>query len=270
MCWKFSNLNSKWCYKLYLESWRSLTTATTVVTPTVSTTYTVRGANGACSSTRTITIVVNAKPTLTVSATPTVICSGSTSTLTANGATTYIWNPGALTGTSVVVTPTVSGSYTVTGLNASGCTNTAVVSVSVNALPSLTVASTPTAICIGGTSTISVTGAITYTWVPGASTGTNIVVTPSVSTSYTVLGTNSNGCIGTKTINLSVTPVPTLVSPAVASVSLMCQAALTNVTLTASGATNYTWTPGALTGSNVSSFTDGLNYLYSNRKQWRL
>ncbi len=62
-----------------------------------------------------------------------LICTGSSATLSATGATSYNWNPGSLSGTSVVVSPTTSVTYTVVGSNAAGCTNTRTVSITVSA-----------------------------------------------------------------------------------------------------------------------------------------
>ncbi|QLH46111.1 MAG: hypothetical protein HWD58_11030 [Bacteroidota bacterium] len=69
---------------------------------------------------------------VSTSATSTTICSGSSTTLSATGASTYTWQPGGLTGSSVVVSPTSTTTYTVTGTNAAGCTNTATRLITVN------------------------------------------------------------------------------------------------------------------------------------------
>src|SRR5574343_1321657 len=225
------------------------TTPSVVVTPTTSTTYTVRGANGACVSTRTIILIVNPNPTVTAIANPTAICSGSSATLTAGGATTYTWNPGGATGATVALTPTITTTYTLTGANATGCRNTRTVSVNVLSVPSLTVSSTATAVCISQAATLTVGGANTYTWLPGGTNGTTTVVNPTTTTVYTVQGTNSNGCVSTITTTLNVTPVPTI--GITSTQTVMCQAAPVSITLTATGATNYTWSPVSGTGSVV-------------------
>jgi len=103
----------------------------------------------------TATVTVNPLPTVSVTPNST-ICPGSSITLTATGnANTYSWAPATdlntTTGASVVATPTVPTTYVVTGtITASGCTNTASVSLLIN--PSITVtasAAQPT-ICAGG------------------------------------------------------------------------------------------------------------------------
>ncbi|MBL7896309.1 MAG: hypothetical protein JNK50_13515, partial [Bacteroidia bacterium] len=224
----------------------ALTGSSTVVSPTVTTTYTVTGANGACTSTRTVTLLVNPNPTLTASASPTAICSGNSTTLTASGAVTYTWMPGALTGATTVATPATTTIFTLTGTNASGCSRTATLTVSVTPTPTVNVTASPTAICVGSSATLSATGATSYTWNPGAITGTSIVVTPTTSTTYTVRGATGT-CSSTRTITLIVNPNPTVT--AVVSPTAICSGS--SATLTGGGATTYTWMPGSLTGSNA-------------------
>ncbi len=75
----------------------------------------------------------------------TTICSGNSITLTANGAVTYLWNPGAMTGSSVTVSPSSTTTYTVTGTGAL-CSDMATVQVVV--MPVYTV-NNPQTICNG-------------------------------------------------------------------------------------------------------------------------
>lgn len=58
---------------------------------------------------------------LNATASSTTGCTGESFTLTASGADTYTWQPGNLTGSSVVVTPTTSTTYTVSGTSSGGC-----------------------------------------------------------------------------------------------------------------------------------------------------
>ncbi|MBK8683817.1 MAG: hypothetical protein IPN26_01905 [Bacteroidetes bacterium] len=60
------------------------------------------------------------------------ICVGSSTTITGTGALTYVWQPGSLSGTSITVSPASTTTYTVTGTNANGCTNTSTRLVTVN------------------------------------------------------------------------------------------------------------------------------------------
>ena len=67
-----------------------------------------------------LTVITGPAPTVTVATTNTMLCSGQSTTLTANGATTYTWNTGATT-QSINFIPPATVTYTVTGSNALGC-----------------------------------------------------------------------------------------------------------------------------------------------------
>ena len=209
------------------------------VTPASTTSYTVTGTSLTCTSTAVATVTVAAGMTVTVNS-PT-ICNGVTANLTAGGATTYTWTAGATpTGVSTAdATPATTTSYTVTGTTA-GCTGTAVATVTVNPLP-ITTVNSPT-ICNGVTANLTAGGATTYTWTAGAtSTGvTTADASPSTTTTYTVTGT-SLGCTSTAVATVTVNPIPvtTVNSPAI------CPAS--TATLTAAGATTYSWSTGAVT-----------------------
>lgn len=181
----------------------SLNTSTIAVTPGSTTVYTLTGVTGACSSTITKTLVVNALPSVSVTPTATTVCSGTSTSFTATGASTYSWTPGtglsATTGSVVIATPGSTTIYTVTGTNAASCTAKATFTVTVNATPTVIVSPNPTTICVGSTATLTATGGTTYSWTPGtglsATTGNTVAASPSVTTSYTVTGTTGS-CTG--------------------------------------------------------------------------
>jgi hypothetical protein len=124
------------------------------------------------------------------------------------------------------------------------------------AVPNVTLAASQTTICNGASVNLTASGATTYTWSTNANTN-SISVTPSVTTSYTVVGQNSPGCPDTKTVNIVVKPSPTLtVSPS----ATICPGAA--ATLTASGANTYSWSPGSFTTSAIT-VTPGLSTVYN-------
>src|SRR6185503_7902289 len=88
-------------------------------------------------------------------------------------------------------------------------------------------------------------GAFTYTFVPGNITGPSVSITPTVSTTYTLLGSNGT-CTSSKTLAVTVLPPP---SVSVGGNSVICAGLPTN--LTAFGAVTYTWIPIAQVGSVV-------------------
>ena len=231
------------------------TTGTTVIaSPTSNTTYTVTGTSGSCSNTQTSAITVNPVTTITVSPSSASICIGSSTNLTASGSTSYSWSPSTglntTTGTTVTANPTVTTTYTVTG----SCNQKTNVTVTVNPLPTLTVTSSPSStICTGNSASLSASGATTYAWSPStglnSTTGVTVTASPTTTTTYTVTGTNSNGCIGTKTISITVNPLPSLtVSPTSATIC-----AGNSTSLTVSGASTYAWSPS--TGLNTTTGT---------------
>ncbi|MFO0356591.1 MAG: T9SS type A sorting domain-containing protein [Sphingobacteriaceae bacterium] len=190
------------------------------VNPSSTTVYTVSGTAAACTGSNSISITVNANPTVAASAAnPTVCIPGSGTTLNGLGASTYTWQPGNLTGPSVPVNPTSSTTYTVVGATAAGCLDTKTVFVTANSKPIVNVATSTPTLCVGEIGTLFATGATSYVWNPGSLSGANVTVTPSSATVYTVTGT-SNGCTDVKTVAISVFPCTGLNSYAAAGFQL--------------------------------------------------
>jgi hypothetical protein len=112
------------------------------------------------------------------------------------------------------------------------------ITVTVNALPTLTI-SGAYSVCIGSASSLSVSGASTYTWNTGMISST-LPISPTVITTYSVLGKDLNGCLDTASWTVPVNPIPTL--SIVSSNSILC--AGETATLEASGAVSYSWNTG--------------------------
>ena len=234
------------------------TGATVTATPTVTTVYSVSGTNAAgCTGTTTKTVTVNAVPVLTVTPTSPAICKGASTSVTALGASTYSWSPAtgisASTGAAVNFTRTVTTTYTVTGTNSSGCNATAITTVTVNPVPVLTITPVSSAICDGSATSLTSSGATTYSWLPGAelsvTTGSNVIASPTTTTVYTVTGTNTYGCNGIMTRTVTVNPTPVLT--ATPTLTDICKG--TSTSITAGGATTYSWSPS--TGLSASTGT---------------
>lgn len=228
------------------------------VSPATTTVYTLTGqTSGGCIATQTVAIKVTPGPVFEVSGSSTRICAKGTTTLTASGGAgiTYTWTPGGANTSSIVVSPSSTTIYTVTASNGSGCTTTHTIQVIVNPNPVISVTGN-TLICSGNSTTLTASGASTYTWValPSFTSTLNpIIVSPAVTTTGTVTGISSDGCIGTKVVTITVLPSPTV------TVRDVTTCAGTPVTLSASGATSYTWTSPTFIGNpytvNPSSTT---------------
>jgi hypothetical protein len=168
---------------------------------TYSITLTATSGTQVASSTNTIQVI--ASPALTVSASNSSICSGGSSTLTVSGALSYTWQPGNTNGSSVVVNPTSTTIYTVSGTATLGCTSSSTTQVAVNALPTISISATNTTVCIGTIESLTASGAVSYTWLPANTNGSTTVISPTANTVYTVNGTSSAGCNGTQTIAIT-------------------------------------------------------------------
>jgi hypothetical protein len=230
----------------------SLSGTTVSVMPAMSTTYTVTGTDVyGCTNTSTIAITVNALPTVSASGAPASVCSGLATVLTGSGADTYGWMPGALSGTAVSVSPSSSTTYTVTGTDINGCTNTSTVAITVLTRPTVTASSTVTQVCNGSTTTLNGGGAATYNWMPLNVNGSSVSATITANTTYTVTGTAANGCTNTATVAITMLPAPTVA--AASSSSTICSGNATTLQATGTNAVNYIWFPGMITGQNVSA-----------------
>lgn len=199
-------------------SWSSgQTTSSIAVTPTTATSYTVYGTTSSCTNSLVSNITVNANPTVVVTVNSSTICNGQSTSINASGASTYSWSSGQTTA-SISVNPSSSTSYSVTGYTGS-CSNTQVTSIVVNPTPSITVNSPN--ICTGQTATLSGTGASSYTFNPSGITSNPAAVSPTATTTYTVIGTNAFNCsssaISTVSVSLctGVQEIPAVVESAI-------------------------------------------------------
>jgi hypothetical protein len=143
------------------------------------------------------------------STTPGAICSGSSTTLSANASgcssCNYTWSNGAADNSITVSTAAI---YTVTVTNACGSAS-ADYALVVNPTPIVSLSSDANGICAGGTIELTASGATSYTWNGSglsSTSGNKVTATPSGSGTmqYSVTGT-SNGCSSNQTISITVT-----------------------------------------------------------------
>ncbi len=203
--------------------------------PPSTTTYTVTGTDGnGCTNTSTQLITVNPLPAVVANSTSMAICTGSPVTLSGSGATSYIWT-GSVTD-NVAFTPTVTDTYTVTGIDGNSCVNTDTITVTLYVLPTVVANTTAPAVCPNASVTLSGSGASTYTWT--GSVTDSVAFNALVTNTYTVTGTDGNGCQDTDVITITVYALPTVVANSTA--ASVCPGS--PVTLSGSGASTYTWT----------------------------
>ncbi|GEM_PF-365862 len=247
----------------------TLTGDSTVATPTVSTIYEVIGTDTfGCKDTNDISITVNSLPLL--AATPAVdnICLNDSVNLlmTGTGNATFTWsNPSSLNialDDSVFAKPTVTTTYTITGTDTNGCVDSTTALVNVDTLPVVTVTPGNSDLCLGSSLTLTAGGAQDYTWSPGtglnSTTGTSVIASTMVTTLYSIVGVDANGCSADTSLTITVNPLPVIaVNPIDPTICLN-----DTVQLTASGAITYEWvtvpSAGAFTGAVIDASPDQL------------
>jgi len=207
---------------------------------------TVTGTGG-CTATAQTTVVVNANPTPNAGNSG-PICAGYSLDLTSGGGTSYSWsgpnsfsnatqNP-SITGATTLA----AGTYTVTITGTGSCTTTAQTSVVVNLKPTIVITPPAVQICNGSDTTLTASGATTYTWTPTSgispTTGATTTAGPTATTTYTAHGT-ANGCTDSTQVVVTVINIPSiLITPTTVAI---CPGEQTS--LTASGGISYTWSP---------------------------
>jgi len=225
-------------------SWTTgATTSSIIVSPTSSATYSVIASMGTCADTVSITVTVVSSITASISGN-TTICSGSSTTLSANGGSNYSWSTTATTA-SISVSPTATITYSVI-VSSGSCADTASVTVTVN--PGVTASvSGNTLLCTGDATTLTASGGGNYSWTTGATTS-SIILTPTSSTTYSVIASNGS-CSDTASVTVTVSPPPTA---SISGNTTICSGQTTVLNANPSG--TYSWTTGATTSSiSVSS-----------------
>jgi hypothetical protein len=176
------------------------TLAQILVSPSVSTVYSLATNNGNCVTTSTHFIAVVGQPVVTINGNSNA-CAGQQGLLTASGANSYVWTPGGFT--SSAITPTATGCYTVVGTSAPGCSNTAAHCITINPTPNITATGGGT-VCMGSSATFTASGGTTYTWNGGVTTSTLNVV-PMGSGIYVVTGGwSTNACTKSASVFVAV------------------------------------------------------------------
>ena len=129
--------------------------------------------------------------------------------------------------------------------------------VSVCTAPTININGSNT-ICFGSITTLTCSGAVTYTWSANAGNDTSriIHIAPISDTTYLVMGTAASGCNGKDSIVMTVKPLPNV--SVMTNTNTICAGGTT--TLTAGGANSYTWSTGEITTSIAPSPTITTNY----------
>ena len=170
-----------------------------------------------CKDSTTKTIDAFPKPAVDAGA-GSLVCRGSSVTLTATGANNYTWSPATFLDctncASPVASPTDSITYTVTGISGQGCSATDTINLKVKQ-PFKMLAGKGDTLCYGRSTRISASGADNYTWYPASGLSSTSVpdpiARPLVTTNYMVIGNDKDGCFkDTGYVSVKVFPIPTV------------------------------------------------------------
>lgn len=228
-------------------NWPALgsSSATVTVSPATTTTYIVNGltANG-CASADSVAVTVNPIPVVTLSPSSIALCptDAPINCPAPNPGGGTFSGPGVSGGTfdpQLVGPGSSTITYTYTDPN-TGCVGDTTATATVYPFPVIVASSSSSTICLGDSVNLSAAGGTSYNWQPTNDSTANVTVFPAVTGSYMVTGTDSNGCVASDTVQVTVNALPDI--GITASDTVIC--AGEPVTLTGTGALNYVWNPG--------------------------
>ena len=167
--------------------------------------YQVTGTDeNGCQNSDIVSVIVNNLPLVSAFASNQEVCFNDSITLEGGGAETYSWDNGVINAIPFAVTQ--SNNFTVTGTDANGCSNQAQITIDVNPLPMVEAMSTSDAICYSDEVILFGSGAVDFSWSNGVQDG--VPFSPSETMSYTVVGTDANGCTNNAQIEITVNSLP--------------------------------------------------------------
>lgn len=210
-----------------------------------------------CTDVDTVNVIVNSLPNVTAPGNM-AVCMGDTVTLAGAGATSYVWDNSIMD--NVAFVPSATLMYHVTGTDANGCVNWDSTLVTVNTLP-VVGAGNDTTVCEGAAVTLNGTGATSYSWSGGI---TNAVPFNAwMNTTYTVTGTDTNGCEAIDNVDVNIYVVNAAVSVVNETITANDTNAISyqwidcNTMQPIAGETNY-WFTAASNGSYAVIVTDSM------------
>ena len=232
------------------------TSSVIMVSPLNYAEYTVTiSSENACPEVRVIKINVKDSPNPEING-DTVICKGECTVLTATGGEIYSWAAGTIVSNQPVFEfcPEIETLVSLTVSNSNGCSAYKETIVKVSK-PGVLQITGENQLCEGDSTTLTVSGGLTYTWNTGE-TSTSIIVKPDVNTTYTVTSLDSSGCLIYATREVRVSPNPIIF---IVYKNEICEG--TSVVIRASGGTLYQWNTGDSTAIIVPSPTQTTTYV---------
>lgn len=197
---------------------------------------------GACNSiSQSLAVTAISDPQTSISGNNS-FCSGDSIQLSASGLYKFLWSDGSTTANINVIQ---GGIYQVTATDKWGCSATRNVSITENPLPVPVITAGSNDLTLTPSIKLTANGATAYVWQPGGSTGATLTVT--TPGAYTVSATSAAGCTGTsQPFNVIKSSYVNIDDAAPAN---LCSGQ--TLLITATGATNYLWSPGGETTASI-------------------
>jgi gliding motility-associated-like protein len=182
-----------------------------IATVTETTIFNLEASDGqGCVVNRQVTVTVAPAPSANAGA-DVAVCTGASVNLSGSGGQQYAWSPATFLSNpniaNPVATPGSAITYTLTVTDANGCTSTDQVIVALNQLPTV-LAAPNVEVCEGDLVQLQASGALTYLWTPATGLDNPQSVSPQATVSetvtYTVTGTDVNGCVNTAEVTIDV------------------------------------------------------------------
>ncbi|MEN9521829.1 MAG: hypothetical protein RL065_206, partial [Bacteroidota bacterium] len=239
-------INYSWSPNVALSN---ISGSSTVASPVVNSTYVLTGTNNlGCKDTIHFLINVNGNQSTGGYAVQDTICAGESTLLIASGSTSYSWAPpftlNKSIGDTVLASPITTTTYLLTGAPQSGCPDTALVKVYVHPYLNFNVTHSNPVICKNQTvDTINISGGSNYVWQNPITnlqfiSVTNVIASPTITSTYTVTGINNLGCSISSAIAVSVDSVPL---PSFSHNSTVCVNSPVNFVNTTSSVFKFLW-----------------------------
>jgi len=175
-------------------------------------TYYIKGTTAAgCSAIQPVVVTINPPPIVSVSSDTNNICKGAAVTLTAVSPGNSITWLNVGTGNSVVVNPLTTTTYTAQATTASGCSDTASVTVIVKPF-TITLTANPDPVLAGTTLNLSTSANLPYsvtTWLPSTyflnqSLLNQTILISDTNSTFTVIGMSTDGCLDTASVTINI------------------------------------------------------------------
>ncbi|MBK8699748.1 MAG: hypothetical protein IPN29_09425 [Saprospiraceae bacterium] len=191
--------------------------------------FTVQVTDGnGCTDSESVTTTIDASPMASISGVLS-FCPGNSTTLTASGGDTYLWDDMTTNAMRVV---NAASTFTVQVTDLNGCTDTESVTTLIYTSPTAVISGDLT-ICAGSSNILTASGGDTYLW---DNMSTNAMRSVNTASTFTVQVTDINGCTDTESVTTSINALPI----AVISGDLSICSGSSNI-LTASGGDTYLW-----------------------------